>query len=138
VGVIVQFDPAAWKARYPEFSAVSDATAQGYFAEACVYHANDGGGPVKSSATQAVLLNMATAHIAARYAANASPLVGRITTAGEGSVSVSTALEVPAGSAQWWAQTKYGLDYWQATASYRTMQYRTPFGRARAVFPLRF
>ena len=55
--------------------------------------------------------------------AGPSPLVGRITSATEGSVSVSTQFDVPPGSAQWFAQTLYGAEFWTATAAYRTMRY---------------
>lgn len=135
MGVVVAFDYAAWVARYPEFAAVSQDTATGYFGEASIYHANDGGGPVKDPAVQRALLNMVTAHIAARYsqsqgsptpgaAQDASSIVGRISSASEGSVSVQTENSYPPGSAQWWQQTKYGSDYWNATKAYRTMRYR--------------
>lgn len=74
-----------------------------------------------------MLLNMATAHIAALNSPlngqASSPLVGRITNASEGSVSVQTQFDVPPGSAQWWAQTKYGAAFYAATAQFRVMQY---------------
>lgn len=137
MGAVVAFNYTQWIARYPEFNqagilVVSDQQAQAYFNEATIYHRNDGTGPVTQASVQLALLNMLTAHIAARYAATtpvsgagqpASPLVGRIGSATEGSVNVSIDLNVPAGTAQWYAQTKYGLDYWTATAPYRTMRY---------------
>jgi len=129
MGVIVQFSYDAWVARYPEFANVTQPTAQQYFAEASVYHRNDGGGPVNDPTVQSVLLNMMTAHIAARYSApagSAQPsggLVGRLTGATEGSVSASTQNDYPPGTVQWFQQTKYGSDYWLATAPYRTMRY---------------
>lgn len=130
MGVIVAFDYAKWAARYPEFSAVNQATAEEYFAEATMYHANDGGGPVCNSILQLTLLNMLTAHIAARYSAPgggaqaANSLVGRISNATEGSVSVGTQNEYGPGTVQWFQQTKYGSDYWNATKQFRTMRYR--------------
>jgi hypothetical protein len=134
MGAVATFDYAAWLARYPEFGPsgqqpVSADQAAMYFAEATDNHRNDGFGPVEDATTQLRLLNMLTAHIAVRNAANAngspaSGLVGRISSATEGSVSVSTdAPGIPA-SAAWLAQTKYGLDYWNATKSYRTARYR--------------
>ena len=129
MGVIVAFDYAGWIARYPEFAdSVDEPTADRYFAEATIYHRNDGGGPVTDETAQLTYLNMMTAHIAARYAAQngipASPLVGRINSATEGSVSVGIEgfTGVP-GSQQWFMQTKYGSDYWFATTPYRTMRY---------------
>jgi len=129
MGVIVAFNYAGWIARYPEFAdSVDETTADLYFAEATIYHRNDGDGPVTDATAQLAYLNMMTAHIAARYAAQngipASPLVGRISNVSEGSVSVGTEgfTGIP-GSQQWLVQTKYGADYWFATTPYRTMRY---------------
>lgn len=130
MGAIAAFDYAAWTARYPEFASVGEPTATAYWTEGTIYHANDGSGPVTTVPVQQMLLNMVTAHIAARYATlggvvpSPTQPPGRIGSASEGSVSASFDLNVPAGSAQWWAQTKYGLDYWTAMAPYRTMRYR--------------
>lgn len=130
MGVVVQFDPAKFKARYPEFASLSDDTLTGYFGEASIYHCNDGTGPVCDPNVQLTLLNMMTAHIAARYAIingkAASPIVGRISNASEGSVSVGTQNDYPPGTAQWYQQTKYGSDYWIATSPYRRFLYRAP------------
>ena len=127
MGVVVAFDYNAWSVRYPEFGSISESLAAAYFAEAGLYLRNDGGGPVSDAATQSLLLNMLTAHIAAlNYGVNgepSSPLVGRIASATEGSVSVSVDTGALPGSAAWFQQTKYGLSYWQATAGYRTMRY---------------
>lgn len=135
MGVVVTFDYAAWVARYQEFSAVSSATADQYFAEACIYHNNTPAGPVCNEAAQRVYLNMMTAHIAARYSngagspnpgspQNPNTPVGRIASAGEGSVNASFENSYPPGTAQWFQQTKYGSDYWNATKAYRSAQYR--------------
>lgn len=125
-GVVV-FDPSAFKARYPEFVSVSDALLQAYFGEATIYLANTEDSRVQDVAQRAVLLNMLVAHIAVMNAgANgqpASPLVGRVNTATEGSVSVGTDMGTVPFTAAWFLQTKYGAAFWQATARYRTMQY---------------
>lgn len=139
MGVVVTFDYAGWVARYPEFAAVTQPLAQSYFDEATIYQANDGSGPVKTAAIQSTLLNMLTAHIAALYAAAApgvSPLVGRISSATEGSVSVNVEMETTINSA-WFMQTKYGASYWQATAGYRTMRYRVGCGSFFNQWPAR-
>jgi hypothetical protein len=129
MGVVVTFDYASWVARYPEFAAVSQPTAQEYFNEATMYCRNDGGGPVPTAAIQSTLLNMLTAHLAFLYSgANGeapSQLVGRISDAAEGSVHV--AVEMPtnmSAAAAFFTQTKYGLAFWQATVGYRTARYR--------------
>ena len=129
MGVTVAFNYAQWIARYSEFTAVTEPVAQDYFNEATAYHRNDGGGPVPTAALQSTLLNMLTAHIAQLYlTANnqaQSQLVGRISNATEGSVSVQVEMpaNMPAVSA-WFQQTKYGLSYWQATNGFRTARYR--------------
>ena len=128
MGATVSFNYTQWLARYPEFSTVDQPTAQDYFNEATAYLRNDGGGPVPTAALQSTLLNMLTSHIAKLYevtnGAATSNLVGRISDATEGSVSVSTDMPDMPGTAAWFLQTKYGLSYWQATAGFRTARYR--------------
>lgn len=124
---VVTFDYLAWVARYPEFSHISEQMAGLYFDEATLYLDNSGrAGSVPESARR-VLLNMATAHIAALYSGPqgqpASALVGRIVQATEGSVSVQAVMDAQPASAAWWQQTKYGASLWQATAQLRTMRY---------------
>lgn len=124
----VTFNYDAWSGRYPEFSAsVTPSLAQQYFTEAGLYCDNTAASPVQDPAVLLMLLNMLTAHIAALNAPQngqpSSPLVGRISNASEGSVSVQTELEGQLQGRAWYAQTKYGLAYWQATAQYRTAQY---------------
>jgi hypothetical protein len=142
MGVIVTFDYTAWIARYPEFAQsggtqpVTPAQAQAFFNEATMYLRNDGGGPVNTAAAQSTLMNMVTAHVAALNAnlANGqptSPLVGRISSANEGSVSVTVDF-TPENAEQWFAQTKYGAAFWAATRAYRMMIY-VPGPRARRI-----
>ena len=103
---VATFNYDTWRLRYPEFfPAVTPFVAQEYFNEACLYLDNSGYGQVTNATTQLTLLNMLTAHIAAL--AN-QDLVGRVTDATEGSVSVSASIgdAVPL-SAGWFQQTKY-------------------------------
>lgn len=155
MGVVVQFDYQTWAARYPEFdqAVVTQPVAQSLFGEASIYNANDGGGPVTDSTLQLTLLNMLTAHLAFLYFGTRAttdaegpaaeggdgPLVGRVSSASEGSVSVQTQNDYPPGTVQWFQQTKYGASWWAATAPYRTMRYLTiprRFGPNR--FPYRW
>lgn len=126
-GVVV-FDYSVWSTRYPELAPyVTQALAQQYFYEATLYCDNTPCSIITDLVMRAMLLNMVTAHIAALNAPignqTSSTLVGRISSATEGSVSVQTQFDVPPGSAQWYAQTKYGAAYWQATAQFRSMLY---------------
>lgn len=143
MGVVVTFNYATWTARYPELADRVNATlAQLYFNEATIYHKNDGTGSITDPTIQLTLLNMVTAHIAALYAAHSDgqdnerlKMVGRISSAAEGSVNVSADLQGTPGSAQWWQQTQYGASYWQATTAYRTMRYHRQRGRNFNPFP---
>jgi hypothetical protein len=128
MGGVVIFDYGSWATRYPELAAwVSPSLAQLYFNEAALYCDNTPTSIIQDLTIRAMLLNMVTAHIARLNAAlngqASSPIVGRISNATEGSVNVTAELNLPAGSAQWFAQTKYGASYWQATAIYRSMRY---------------
>jgi len=145
MGVHVDFNYAQWIAMFPEFAGVDPAAAYGYFRRAELLHRNDGGGPVTSCSVQQTLLDLVTAHIAqlsapqvngipATTAPGSTPapgIVGRVASATEGSVSISTELALADGSVQqaYYSQTKYGLEYWAATAAYRTFRYIPGFTR---------
>jgi Protein of unknown function (DUF4054) len=153
----VTFVFSAWVARYPEFTPIGQTLAQSYFDEADSYCANDTTNPafcvtVYAGAAPlpllARLLYMLTAHIAwlnaprdangnpAAAGQPASPIVGRISSASEGSVSVQTENNYEAGTPQWYQQTRYGAAYWAATAQFRTFRYAAqPTRVASAIFP---
>lgn len=142
MGVIVTFSYQQWVTRYPEFAYIQQPLAQEYFTEATMYQRNDGTGPVNDPARAAMLLNMLTAHIAALNAPRkdgepAPDLVGRISSAGQGSVNVNA--EFAGGenspSRAWFIQTKYGAAWWQATAQFRTFRYRRARPRDMEPFP---
>jgi len=143
MGVTVVFDYDAWIARYPEFTQVDEPTAQAYFNEATLFHANDGSGPVLDQTVQQTLMNMMTAHIAAinspdQFGNSPSPLVGKLQSVGQGSVNASV-LYNPTNPEQWYAQTKYGAAYWAATAIYRTFRPMRGWARRRfGMFPVRY
>lgn len=122
----VVFAYLTWQARFPELSQVPQGIATAYFEDACDILNNSGRSAIQDMDKRGRILNLLTAHIAKlNYPLNgepASPLVGRINSASEGSVSVGTDLQVP-GSAQWFAQTPYGLSAWQAMAGARTFHY---------------
>jgi hypothetical protein len=130
-GVVV-FDYTAWTQRYPEFAAVDATTAGLYFTEATLYCDNTPCSPVRDLNQRALFLNMLTAHVAKLAAMAAASkggsgaLVGPISSASEGSVSVSvTPLSATNQSpgADWFFQTPYGAAFWQASAGFRTARY---------------
>lgn len=123
----VTFDPAAFKARYPEFAAVADLTLTAFFNEATLYLSNLDS-PVPDMTRRLTLFNMLTAHIASLagvLSADGQPKpVGRITSASEGSVSASfDDVAATPGSGPWYRQTQYGAAFWQATTGLRSFGY---------------
>lgn len=127
----VSFDLAAFRVRYPEFASVSDAQLNAFWGEACLYLDPSDASLVADPAQRSLLLNMLVAHIAAlsKGADGSAGIVGRINSATEGSVSVGTdSLALP-GTAAWYTQTRYGLQYWAATAPYRTWRYVPGYSR---------
>lgn len=122
----VVFDPAAFKARYPEFVAVADATLAACFTEAGLYLSNENNSPVQNVTRRAVLLNMLVAHIAfigGKLSADGMPRpVGRTSNASEGSVSAGFEYLTP-GTHAWFTQSQYGAAFWQATSSLRGFRY---------------
>ena len=127
MGATAVFDAPTFKLRYPEFATVDAALLGLYANEATLYLANDGSGPVQNAGQQLSLLNMVVAHIAKINATvngqAPSGLVGRVSSASEGSVSVSVEGAPASGSSAWFMQTTYGAQFWAATAPYRTARY---------------
>lgn len=126
-GVVV-FDSAEFLAIYPEFTG-ADPTALGFnFALATLNISNCCGSPVPDPNVRQSLLYLLTAHITALFTPsaqnnNAPPgIVGRISNATEGSVSVGAQFPSTPESA-WFDQTKYGAQFWAITAVFRTMHY---------------
>jgi hypothetical protein len=139
---IVDFDATFFVARYPELAYIGPTLLPLYFSEACMYCDNTPQSPIRDANVgkqRYIVLHMATAHIAALNApkadgSEASPLVGRIQSATQGSVSVSTQNDYPPGSAQWWQQTKYGAAFFAATTQFRLFRYRANVGRNQDVY----
>lgn len=125
---IAVFDYAVWSARYPLIAPkVSEPLASSYFTEAgALYLDNTDCSIVQDVPTRLMLLNMLVAHIAllgGAGAAGEAGLVGRISSATEGSVTIQADYNASPGSEQWYAQTGPGAAFWAATARYRTMRY---------------
>lgn len=134
MGAVASFDYNGWIQAYPEFIYVPIEQAQNYFNIATAYHRNDGVTPVTNPVFQDMYLKMIMSHLAQILAPDptgqpASQIVGRITSASEGSVSVSSEMPLTPQSAAFWYQTKYGTMYWNATKQYRTMRYKGKLGR---------
>ena len=131
---VVYFDYSAWSAQYPALAAyVDQATAQIWFNIAgTLYLNNTSSSIIGDLPTRGYILNMLTAHLVILNVpingVAPSGIVGRITTASQGSVSVTTQNDYPPGSAQWYQQTAPGSAAWAAMARFRGAQYRAAPG----------
>lgn len=124
----VVFDTGRFLARFPEFDNVADEQLQALFNEATLYLDNTDASLVTNVAAREALFMLLVAHLAqlnfGSKTSPATPLVGRVTSVSEGSVSISGDAPALPGTATWYGLTKYGISYWQATAPWRTMHYR--------------
>lgn len=129
MGVVV-FDWAAWAAAYPSFELISEEQATMAFQMAEQYCNNTDGSPVGNLQIRQNYLWLLTCHIVkllfGENGEQPSDIVGRVSNASEGSVSVSTGpygdgMQTP--GMEWYTQTKYGAMYWQLTAIYRSARY---------------
>lgn len=122
MGVVV-FNPTSFKQAFPEFATVSDDALVLDFGLACSMLNNTDVSIVRDLTLRATLLNLLTAHFAflLQGANGQAPtqLVGRISSAGEGSVNVSTEYAGATNNQAFFIQTKYGAMYWQMTAPFR-------------------
>lgn len=138
----ITYSHATWVAQFPEFAAVTDAMGQNYFTRATFLCQNNAQNPTAGTPGMLEsLLYLLTSHIAwlnaprdaaGNPAATGSPpppIVGRIDQASEGSVSVHAEMgDANDGSPSqaWYMQTRYGAEYWAATAGVRTFRYAAP------------
>ena len=135
----ITFNYPVWVARFPEFAGVSEPLVELYAAEASLLIGNSANSPVNDPNLLTVLLNLATAHVAAlnspqvngQYSDGSGSvpgptLVGRIANATEGSVSVTAEMPEQPPNAAWWQQTKYGAQIWQMMKPFRLFRYIAP------------
>jgi hypothetical protein len=129
-GVVV-FNFTEFTAIYPEFTTAGAPACQLNFSLATLNLSNCCGSPVTDPNIRQSLLYLLTAHLTLLFTPcgannNVPPgIVGRVSSASEGSVSVSADFPSSPESA-WFLQTKYGAQFWQATAAIRTMHYIAP------------
>lgn len=128
---VVAFDFEAWKELYPSLAErVSGRAAEAYFDQACMIFNNTPRSLERDLKKRRILLYLLTAHIAqistnsaGGTGSSGGGLVGRVASATRGSVSVSAEAPEIGRNAGWFAQTQYGLTYWQLTAGYRQMRF---------------
>lgn len=150
----VTYSYTDWIANFPEFSGCSPAQGQSYFNRAAVIFANDTCNPAyaaQGATNFKTVFYMLVSHIAWLNAPRdasgnpsaagqpASPIVGRINSASEGSVSVGADMgDANAGSPSqaWYMQSKYGAEFWAATALQRAAVYvPNPLVMPQGAFP---
>lgn len=123
-GVVV-FDPAEFRLLYPSISA-TDEQLEMYFAMAETFLDNTECSIVKDLDARKTMLYLLVAHIAllSQQAENGNPVVGRISNATEGTVSVGLDYGTMGNNERWYLQTPWGAMYWQMSKKYRSMVYR--------------
>lgn len=126
---VAVFDYPLWIATYPEFASVTQPVATMQFDTATLFLDNSPNGCVVPDVTRRLaLLNMITAHLVKLFVpvngVAPSGLVGRVSSATEGSVSVSTEyIAAQSNSQAFWNQTPYGALFWAATVGLRSARY---------------
>lgn len=113
---VAVFDSAEFKEVYPQFSNTADTVCRFAFTEAELYLNNTDASPVKNEEKRKLLLYMLTCHILT-LKERGGDTVGQLSSASEGSVSVSYSVPSTAG-AEWFSQTQCGLTFWQAIKPY--------------------
>ena len=146
---VAVFSYPQWAALFPELAgSVNEQLADSFFTVAGLLLDNTDCSPVQDVAARLVYLNYIVAHLASlsgyplaagQTVPAPSGVIGRVTKATEGSVSVSTDYGAQGRGAAYWLQSQYGALYWQLTAWLRTARYvpaapryfgpRTGYGR---------
>lgn len=144
---IVVFDGPEFVALYPEFAGLTNQAMANAFTLATLLLDNSCGSRVQDANQRLQLLYLATAHVLFLNSGTkdvngvGSPppgIVGRIASATEGSVTAAAEYSSEVSQSEaFFIQTKYGAQFWQMTAAYRTMLYFGPpsFGPNGPGFP---
>lgn len=130
-GVVV-FVPATFKALFTQFATVPDALLNLYFQLATMIVDNTCNSVVSDATLREQLLNLLVAHMATLWPTAASAgsgggIVGNVTSATEGTVSVSAAWASSVSqSMAYFIQTQFGAMFWQLTSPFRSFRYVAP------------
>lgn len=122
---VVVLDICRFRELYPELPETTpDVKIEFWFLQAQTIINNSDCSIVKDSKEREMLLFLLMRHFAAlEERASQGGLVGRISSATEGSVSVSADMGGVSGNVAWFMQTPWGANYWQMTAKYRGFRY---------------
>lgn len=137
-GVVV-FDPVEFRALYPTIQATDDQLEM-YFEMAETFLDNTKCSVVKDLGARKRLLYLLVAHIATLtgQAEKGNNVVGRVSSATEGTVSIGLDYGTMGNNERWYLQTPWGAMYWQLTKKYRSAVYRMglrPMPVQRTYFP---
>lgn len=121
---VVEFDVAEFREWYPNIKA-TDAQLEMFFLEAELLFNNTKNSCVEDIKKRKIYLYLIVAHLATLQDQidSGNTLVGRLSSATEGSVSVSSDYGTLGANEKFWAQTPYGAKYWALTAPFRTSHY---------------
>lgn len=137
----VEFNQAVFATRYPAFSGVSPVLLEMFFVEASQLVDNTEASIITNLTEREIYLYLMMAHLmqlngirSDGTTASDNGLVGRISSATEGSVSVSVDYpQQQSAMGAWLSQTKYGAQYWAMTSKYRTFRFN-PVARHRRIY----
>lgn len=137
-GVVV-FDPVEFRELYPTIQA-TDEQLEMYFEMAETFLDNTKCSVVKDLGARKRLLYLLVAHIATLtgQAEKGNNVVGRLSSATEGTVSIGLDYGTMGNNERWYLQTPWGAMYWQLTKKYRSAVYRLglrPMPVQRTYFP---
>lgn len=123
-GVVV-FVIAEFRALYPSIKATDEQLLM-FFSIAESFLDNTKCSVVKDLEQRKYMLYLLVAHMAAlnQQTEEGNAVVGRLSSATEGTVSVSLDYGTMGNNERWYLQTPYGAMYWQLTKRYRSMLYR--------------
>lgn len=126
---VVVLNTAKFQNDYPEFSNIPVPTLPTLFDQATDYLNNTESSLVVEYDKRERFLYLLMAHLAyMRYGTDKgiggmSGMVGRVSSASEGSISASSELGQVEFRNAWYTLSPYGMDYWQATKVYRMADY---------------
>ena len=124
---VVVFDPDFFKQKYPQFIGLSNELLEYFFEKSETTMLDNSEAACVPLKERKMLFDLLVAHQAQlqeRINDGSASLVGNITSATEGSVSIG--VNAPTSSSamgQWLMQTPYGQEYWVLTAKYRNALY---------------
>ena len=139
------FDPGAFKLAYPQFASFTNEQLNFFFKSVQGRILDNSETSCISLANREIWFYLLVAHKAElqnRINSGNSGLVGRVSSATEGSVSISTDYSLGSGAlGQWLNQTPYGAEFFALTTAWRTALWvagRAPMPVKRDKWPYPF